>query len=60
MKFSDFFIPKIARSDPRVREKAVLACTDTDLLQRVVQYDKDDHVRQVARQRIETLKTMQR
>jgi hypothetical protein len=36
MKFSDFFIPKIARSDPKVREKAVLECTDIDLLQRVL------------------------
>jgi hypothetical protein len=59
MKFSDFFVPKIARSDPKVREKAVLSCTDPELLQRVVQHDKDDHVRQVARQRIETLKAGQ-
>ena len=56
MKFSDFFIPKIARSDPKVREAAVLECTDTDLLQRVLQNDKDEHVRQVAKQRIEALK----
>ncbi len=56
MKFGDFFIPKIARSDPKVREKAVLACNDTALLQRVIQNDKDEHVRQVAKQRIEALK----
>ena len=56
MKFSDFFIPKIARSDPKVREKAVLECTDIDLLQRVLQNDKDEHVRQVVKQRIEALK----
>ena len=37
MKFSDFFIPKIARSDPKVREKAVLECADIALLQRVIQ-----------------------
>ncbi len=60
MKFSDFFIPKIARSDPKVREKAVLACVDPDLLARVVQNDKDDHVRQVAQQRLEALKTQTR
>jgi hypothetical protein len=56
MKFSDFFVPKIARSDPKVREKAVLECTDSDLLQRVVKFDKDEHVQQVAKQRIEALK----
>jgi len=57
VKFSDFFIPKIARSDPKVREKAVIECVDLALLQRVVQNDKDEHVRQVAKQRIEALKT---
>ena len=56
MKFSDFFIPKIARSDPKVREKAVLECVDAALLQRVIQNDKDEHVRQVAKQRVEALK----
>lgn len=56
MKFSDFFIPKIARSDPKVREKAILECADTALLQRVIQNDKDEHVRQAAKQRIEALK----
>jgi len=56
MKFSDFFIPKIARSDPKVREKAVLECVDTALLQRVIQNDKDEHVRQTAKQRIAALK----
>ena len=60
MKFSDFFIPKIARSDPKVREKAVLECVDLALLQRVVQNDKDEHVRQVAKQRIEALKAQKR
>jgi hypothetical protein len=57
MKFSDLFIPKIARSDPKVREKAVSECKDMDLLQRVIQNDKDEHVRQVAKQRVEALKT---
>jgi len=60
VKFSDFFIPKIARSDPKVREKAVLECVDLALLQRVVQNDKDEHVRQVAKQRIEALKAQKR
>jgi len=60
VKFSDFFIPKIARSDPKVREKAVIECVDLALLQRVVQNDKDEHVRQVAKQRIEALKAQKR
>jgi hypothetical protein len=60
MKISDLFIPKIARSDPKVREKAVLECRDLDLLQRVVKNDKSEHVRQVAMKRIEALKSNNR
>lgn len=55
MKFSDLFIPKIARSDPKVRTQAVMECKDKDLLKRVIQHDKDEHVRQVAKQRLEAL-----
>lgn len=55
MKFSDFFIPKIARSDPKVREKAVLESKDVELLKRVIKNDQDEHVRLVAKQRIEEL-----
>jgi hypothetical protein len=55
MKFSDFFIPKIARSDPKVREQAVMECKDKELLKRVIQNDKDEHVRQAAMQRLEVL-----
>jgi hypothetical protein len=55
MKFSDFFIPKIARSDPKVREQAVMECKDIELLKRVIQNDKDEHVRKAAKQRIEGL-----
>jgi hypothetical protein len=55
MKLSDFFIPKIARSDPKVRKQAVLECQDKDLLKRVIQNDKDENVRQLAKQRLETL-----
>jgi len=55
MKFSDIFIPKIARSDPKVREEAIMQCQDKELLKRVIQNDKDEHVRQVAQQRIEAL-----
>jgi hypothetical protein len=56
VKFSDFFIPKIARSDPKVREDAVLKCKDRELLKRVIVNDKDEHIRQVARQRLEELR----
>jgi hypothetical protein len=55
MKFSDFFIPKIARSDPKVREQAVMKCKDKELLKRVIQNEKDEHVRQMAKQRLEAL-----
>jgi hypothetical protein len=41
MKFSDFF----------------MECKDKDLLKRVIQNDKDEHVRQAAKQRLETLMT---
>ena len=55
MKLSDLFLPKIARSDPKVREEAVLECQDKDLLKRVIQNEKDERVRQVAMQRLEAL-----
>jgi hypothetical protein len=55
MKFSDLFIPKIARSDPKVREQAILKCKDVELLKRVIANDKDEHVRRVAEQRIQAL-----
>jgi hypothetical protein len=55
MKLSDLFIPKIARSDPKIREQAVMKCKDKELLKRVIQNDKDEHVRQVAKQRLEAL-----
>jgi hypothetical protein len=57
MKFSDFFIPKIARSDPKIREQAVMECKDKELLKRVIQNDKDEHVRQAAMQRLSALGT---
>jgi hypothetical protein len=57
MKFSDFFIPKIARSDPKVREQAVQQCKDRELLKRVIENDKDEQVRQAARQRLAALAT---
>lgn len=56
MKFSDFFIPKIAQSDPKVREQAVLKCKDIELLKRVIANEKDERVRRVAEQRIQALR----
>lgn len=55
MKFSDLFIPKIAQSDPKVREQAVLKCKDIELLKRVIANEKDERVRRVAEQRIQAL-----
>ncbi len=56
MKIGDLFLPKIARSDPRTREEAVLKCQDKDLLARVVQNDKDERVRKVAQERLKELR----
>jgi hypothetical protein len=55
MKFGDFFLPKIARSDPRVRIQAVNECKDVELLKRVIENDRDDSVKQVAKTRIATI-----
>ncbi|MGE5256767.1 MAG: hypothetical protein ACM3KE_08865 [Hyphomicrobiales bacterium] len=55
MKFSDFFIPKIARSDPEIRKQAVLECKDKELLKRVITNDKDPQVRKVAEERLQAL-----
>lgn len=35
MKFSDFFLPKIARSDPEVRKKAVRIERNVAILKKV-------------------------
>jgi hypothetical protein len=56
VKFSDFFIPKIARSDPKDRIQAISECKDIELLQRVIANDKDERVRLAAKQRIEALR----
>jgi uncharacterized transporter YbjL len=55
MKVRDFFLPKIARSDPHVRKKAVMAESNVDVLKRVVQNDSDKDVRQAARKRLQRL-----
>ena len=55
MKFGDLFLPKIARSDPEVRKKAVLKETNVGLLQQVSQNDADPEVRRLALEKLATL-----
>jgi hypothetical protein len=55
MKLRDFFLPKIARSDPQVRKQAVLKEDNKELLMNVIENDSDEEVRQTARQRLQTL-----
>ena len=45
MKFRDLFLPKIARSDPKVRKEAVLEETNVELLAKVIENDSDKEVR---------------
>ena len=55
MAFRDLFLPKLAHSNPEVRKKAIKGETDTALLQRVVDNDKDPGVVEAAKARIEEL-----
>ena len=57
MKFRDLFLPKIARSDPSVRKKAVMAERNTGILKKVIENDSDKEVRQAARKRLQRLNT---
>jgi hypothetical protein len=57
MKFRDIFLPKIARSNPEVRKKAVGAEQNADILKKVIQNDSDQGVRDAARKRLQRLKT---
>jgi len=56
MKFSDIFLPKIARSDPEVRKKAVASEIDVELLKKVIEKDSNPEVRDLAKKRIEQLR----
>jgi hypothetical protein len=56
MKFSDIFLPKIARSDPEVRKKAVADEIDVELLKKVVENDSNPEVRELAQKRIQQLR----
>ena len=57
MRFSDLFVPKIVRSDPKVRKQAVAKERNPDLLKKVVKNDSDPDVRQAAQKRLQELKT---
>jgi hypothetical protein len=55
MKFRDLFLPKIARSDPNIRKKAVLSEKNPAVLKGVIKNDADKEVRQIARKRLQKL-----
>jgi hypothetical protein len=55
MKFRDLFMPKIARSDPNVREKAVSGEENPDVLKGVIKNDSDKRVREAAKKRLQQL-----
>jgi hypothetical protein len=55
MKFRDFFLPKIAHSDPEVRIDAIQQEENVDLLANVAENDSDSRVVQAAKKRIEAL-----
>lgn len=57
MKFRDFFLPKIVRSDPSIRKKAVLAESNPEVLKGVIKNDSDKEVREIARKRLQKLNT---
>lgn len=56
MKFQDFFLPKISRSDPEVRKKAVREEINVELLKQVMKKDADPEVRNLARERLHKLR----
>lgn len=55
MKFRDFFLPKIAHSNPEVRIDAIQQEDNVDLLTNVAENDSDSRVVQAAKKRIEAL-----
>jgi hypothetical protein len=57
MKFSDLFLPKIARSDPKVRKNAVKAESNKELLKQVIKKDSHPEVREAAKNRLKELDT---
>ena len=55
MKIGDLFLPKIARSDPEIRKKAVLKEKNIGLLKQVSEKDADPEVRKLALRQLESL-----
>ncbi len=55
MKFRDLFLPKIARSNPEVRKRAVMDEQNAEILKKVIQNDSDQAVRDAARKRLQRL-----
>ena len=53
MKFGDIFLPKINRSDPKVRLEAVLKEQHVPLLKQVAEKDQSPEVRAAALKRLE-------
>ena len=56
MKFQDFFLPKISRSDPEVRKNAVREEINVELLKQVIEKDPDQEVRDLARKRLNEIR----
>jgi hypothetical protein len=55
MKLRDLFLPKIARSDPETRKKAVGQESNIQLLKKVIENDSDAGVRRLANKRLAEL-----
>ena len=55
MKFRDFFLPKIAHSNPEVRIDAIKTEENVELLKKVAENDSDPQVVQAAQKRIAAL-----
>jgi hypothetical protein len=55
VKISDFFVPKIARSNPEVRKKAVMEEKNETVLKKVLENDSDPGVRNAAKARLKQL-----
>ncbi|MGD9016658.1 MAG: hypothetical protein PVH30_04690 [Desulfobacterales bacterium] len=55
MKFSDLFLPKIVRSDPNVRKKAVMKENRQEVLKKVIENDSHPDVRKAAQYRLKKL-----
>jgi hypothetical protein len=55
MEIKELFLPKLARSDPDVRKRAVRKERDLLRLQQVSKKDKDPEVRKLALKRIRKL-----